>query len=70
MEKLFDVYYTKAGGKAYKVRYSCIDKIQARRLFFSEIQKGEELKQIVEVKEQGNHYFILTVQEILKGSED
>lgn len=51
MEKLFDVYYTKAGGKEYKVRYCCIDKIQARRLFFSEIQKGEELKQIVEVKE-------------------
>ena len=67
MEKLFDVYFTKYDGKEYKVRYCCIDKSQARRLFFSEIQKGEELKRIVEFKEQ---YFILTVQGILKGSED
>jgi len=51
MEKLFDVYFTKADRKEYKVRYCCIDKSQARRLFFSEIQKGEELKRIVEVKE-------------------
>jgi hypothetical protein len=51
MEKLFDVYYTKEDGKECKVRYCCIDKSQARRLFFSEIQKGEELKRIVEVKE-------------------
>lgn len=67
MEKLFDVYFTEADGKEYKVRYCCIDKSQARRLFFSEIQKGEQLKRIVEVEEQ---YFILTVQEILNGSED
>lgn len=51
MEKLFDVYFTKYDGKEYKVRYCCIDKRQARRLFFSEIQKGEELKRIVDVKE-------------------
>lgn len=49
MEKLFDVYYTNSEGKELKVRYCCIDKSQARRLFFSEIQKGEELKRIVEV---------------------
>lgn len=51
MEKLFDVYYTNAECKELKVRYCCIDKSQARRLFFSEIQKGEEIKKIVEVKE-------------------
>ena len=51
MEKLFDVYYTKDDVKEYKVRYCCIDKSQARRLFFSEIQKGEELKRIIEVEE-------------------
>ena len=51
MEKLFDVYFAEADGKECKARYCCIDKSQARRLFFSEIQKGEELKRIVEVKE-------------------
>lgn len=51
MEKIFDVYFTKADGNECKVRYCCIDKSQARRLFFSEIEKGEELKRIVEVKE-------------------
>lgn len=52
MKKIFDVYFTKADGKEYKVRYCCVDKSQARRLFFSEIEKGEELKRIVEVKEE------------------
>lgn len=49
--KLFDVYFTKEDGKECKVGYCCIDKSQARRLFFSEIGKGEELKRIVDVKE-------------------
>ena len=51
MEKLFDVFYTNAENKECCVRYCCVDKSQARRLFFSEIQKGEELKRIVEVKD-------------------
>lgn len=51
MEKLFDVYYTNAEGKDLKIRYCCIDKSQVRRLFFSEIQKDEKIKKIVEVKE-------------------
>ena len=51
MEKLFDVYYTNSEGKELKIRYCCIDKSQARRLFFSEIQKGEQIKKIIEVKE-------------------
>lgn len=50
MDKLFDVFYTK-DGKELSVRYCCIDKSQAKRLFFSEVQKGEELQRIVEVKE-------------------
>ena len=50
MEKLFDVYYINSEAKELKVRYCCIDKSQARRLFFSEIQKGEQIKRIVEVK--------------------
>lgn len=49
--KLFDVFYTNGEGKELSVRYCCADKNQARRLFFSEIQKGEEIKRIVEVKE-------------------
>lgn len=51
MLKLFDCYYTNSEGKELKVRYCCEDKEKARRLFFSEIQKGEELKKIVQVRE-------------------
>lgn len=49
--KLWDVYFTKDDDKEYKVRYCCVDKSQARRLFFSEIKKGESLERIVEAKE-------------------
>ena len=52
MENLFDVFYTNSKGDELSVRYCCIDSDQARKLFFSEIQKGEEIKKIVEVKEQ------------------
>lgn len=51
MEKLFDCYYTNSDGKELCVRYCCHSKWQARRLFFSEIQKGEELINIIEVKD-------------------
>ena len=50
MEKLFDVFYTTMEGKELSVRYCCTDKSQARRLFFSEIKKGEKIKRVVEVK--------------------
>ncbi len=49
MEKLFDVFYINSEGKELSVRYCCIDKSQARRLFFSEIKKGEKIKRIVKV---------------------
>lgn len=52
MEKLFDVCYTNSEGKEMSVRYCCIDKSQARRLFFSEIKKGEKIKRIIDVKEE------------------
>lgn len=49
-KKLFDVYYTKSDGLECKVRYCCLDKEEAKRLFFSESENGEELKKIIEVK--------------------
>lgn len=52
MEKLFDVCYTNSEGKEMSVRYCCIDKSQARRLFFSEIKKDEKIKRIIDVKEE------------------
>lgn len=50
--KLFDVFYTNSERKELSVRYCCVCKSQARRLFFSEIKKGEEIQRIVEVKER------------------
>jgi len=47
MEKLFDVFYIDIEGKELSVRYYCIDKSQARRLFFSEIKKGEKLSELL-----------------------
>lgn len=52
MEKLFDIFYTNNEDKELSVRYCCIDKGHARRLFFSESRTGEEIKRIVEVKEE------------------
>lgn len=49
-KKLFDAYYTKSDGLECKVRYCCLDKEEAKRLFFSESENGEELKKIIEVK--------------------
>lgn len=51
--KIYLMYFIQiVKGDELSVRYCCIDSDQARRLFFSEIQKGEEIKKIVEVKEQ------------------
>lgn len=50
MDRLFDVFYTTADGKEQVVRYCCKDKSEARRLFFSEIKRDEELKRVAEVK--------------------
>lgn len=50
MERLFDVFYINSEGEILKTRYCCTDKSQAKRLFFSERRKGEEIKKIVEVK--------------------
>lgn len=50
MNRLFDVFYTTSDGKERVVRYYCKDKSEARRLFFSEIKRDEELKRVVEVK--------------------
>lgn len=50
MKRLFDVYYTNNEGEELSVRYCCIDKSQARRLFFSEFRDGEKYQKTVEVK--------------------
>lgn len=49
-KKLFDVFYIKTDGEECRARYYCIDKSQARRLFFSEIDKREKFKKIIEIK--------------------
>lgn len=48
-ENLFDVYYSDTKGKHLKVRYCCIDKSQAKRLFYSECRQGEIIIKIVKV---------------------
>lgn len=55
MDRLFDVFYTTADGKEQVVRYCCKDKSEARRLFFSEIKRDEELKRVAEVKGDFSH---------------
>ena len=50
MKKLFNVFYTDDEGKELSVKYCCVDKSQARRLFFSEFRKEEKIKKIIEVK--------------------
>lgn len=51
MCKTFEIYYLDNKRKELSVRYRCADKSQARRLFFSEMNNGEDIKRIIEVKE-------------------
>ena len=52
MERLFDVFYkdSRDNNKEKSVRYCCVDKSQARRLFYSESPLADVIVKVKEVK--------------------
>lgn len=47
---LYEIFYTDHDGKESSVRLICVDKSEARRLFFCAFKNGEKIKRIDEIR--------------------